>query len=214
MWVHADRVLKTGVVIRYGVGYHIWEVSEHDYSEMRRVSPYRNQEAKEYSTLTGSLQWLYAGSIIYCPAAYFTKVTLLLVIARVFTVVDRVARAIRVFIFVLLIAYLPIQILKTIICLPIRSFWELSMDGKCLNQTRIFIADIALAILTDIIILVIPVLLLWPLRTSWKKKLKMAVMLGAGGIAVGVTSYRMYVVVAFLKTTDVTSDFVVQNITV
>lgn len=88
------------------------------------------------------------------------------------------------------------------------------MPGKCLKQPRIFIADISLAILTDLIILVIPIVLIWPLRASPRKKLKMVVMLGAGGVAVGVTSYRLYAVIAYLTSTDVTSDFVEQGISV
>ena len=125
-----------------------------------------------------------------------------------------VARAIRIFIGALLVAYLPIQILKTVICHPIKAFWDPSVNGQCLVQSRIFISDIVLAILTDLIILVIPVVLIWPLRTSLRKKLKMAVMLGAGGIAVGVTAYRLYAVVMYFESTDVTSDFVEQSITV
>lgn len=88
------------------------------------------------------------------------------------------------------------------------------MHGRCGNQPRAFIADISIAILTDLMILVLPVVLIWPLRASPRKKLKIGVMLGAGGVAVGVTSYRLYAVVAYLDSTDITSDFVKQGITV
>ncbi|KAF6811425.1 integral membrane protein [Colletotrichum sojae] len=177
----------------YGEGYHAWELTQESYQEVMR--------------------WLYASSIIYCPAAYFTKVTLLLLEARVFSVHPGVARGIRIFIAVLLLSYVPIQVLKTIICLPISAFWNPKIPNpRCLNQRKIFIADLALAIITDFFILTLPVPLLWGLRMPWQKKLKILILLGAGGIATAVTIYRLYLVILFLKSKDVTSDFVVLDL--
>ncbi|EXF83815.1 integral membrane protein [Colletotrichum fioriniae PJ7] len=181
------------VMAHYGEGYHAWELTKESYQEVMR--------------------WLYASSIIYCPAAYFTKVTLLLLESRVFAVHERVSRGIKVFIVTLLICYIPIQILKTVICLPISAFWNpKTPNPRCLNQRKIFIADLSLAIITDFFILVLPVPLLWGLRMPLRKKLKVAALLGAGGIATAVTVYRMYLVVQFLTSTDVTADFVVLDL--
>ncbi|KAK7219108.1 hypothetical protein V2G26_007111 [Clonostachys chloroleuca] len=88
------------LMIHYGEGYHAWEVTPEDYSQI--------------------LKWLYTNSIIYFPTAYFTKVTLLLLIGRVFAVKEQVARSIHVFIAMLFVAYLPVQIVKKVICIPIR----------------------------------------------------------------------------------------------
>ncbi|KAF6815467.1 integral membrane protein [Colletotrichum musicola] len=181
------------VMAHYGEGYHAWELTKESYQEVMR--------------------WLYASSIIYCPAAYFTKVTLLLLEARVFSVHPGVARGIRIFIVVLLICYIPLQTVKTIICLPISAFWNpKTPNPRCLNQRKIFIADLALAIVTDFFILVLPVPLLWGLRMPWQKKLKISALLGAGGIATAVTIYRLYLVILFIKSKDVTSDFVVLDL--
>ncbi|OLN96627.1 hypothetical protein CCHL11_00821 [Colletotrichum chlorophyti] len=181
------------VMAHHGEGYHAWEITKENYQEVMR--------------------WLYASSIIYCPGAYFTKVTLLLLEARVFAVYHRVARGIRIFIFTLLAGYIPLQTVKTIICLPVSAFWNpKTPNPRCLNQRKIFIADMCLAILTDVAILVIPIPLLWGLRMPIRKKLKILTLLGAGGIATAVTVYRMYLVVEFLSSTDVTADFVILDI--
>ncbi|KZL77962.1 integral membrane protein [Colletotrichum tofieldiae] len=181
------------VMAHYGEGYHAWEITKEAYQEVMR--------------------WLYASSIIYIPAAYFTKVTLLLLEARVFAVHERTSRGIRIFIITLFICYVPLQTLKTVICLPISSFWDpRTPNPKCLNQRKIFIADLSLAIITDFIILVLPIPLLWGLRMPLRKKLKILTLLGAGGIATAVTVYRMYLVVQFLTSKDVTADFVVLDI--
>ncbi|KAH9230904.1 hypothetical protein K456DRAFT_1773569 [Colletotrichum gloeosporioides 23] len=181
------------VMAHYGEGYHAWDLTKESYQEVMR--------------------WLYASSIIYCPAAYFTKVTLLLLEARVFSIHEKIARGIRIFVIILLVCYIPIQTLKTIICVPISAFWDPhTPNPKCLNQRKIFIADLTLAIITDFFILCIPFPLLWGLRMPLRKKLKILVLLGAGGVATAVTIYRLYLVILFLSSTDVTSDFVVLDL--
>lgn len=146
--------------------------------------------------------------------AYAIKVTLLLLIARVFSVRESVSRAIHIFIIVLCIAYVPNQIAKTIICTPIRAFWDKSVKGQCLQQRKIFIADTTLAIVTDIIILILPIPLTWSMRSPMREKIKIMVLLGAGGVATGVSIYRLYNVIKFIESKDVTLDFVYQSITV
>lgn len=159
-------------------------------------------------------QWLYAGSIVYCPAAYFTKVTLLLLIARIFAIRERFAKGIHIFIWALLIAYIPIQVTKTVICTPIRAYWDDSVDGNCLNQRKVFIVDISVAIITDFVILILPIPSTWWMHVPIRKKIKIVALLGAGGIATAATLCRLALAIAFIHSTDVTADFVPQNITV
>lgn len=160
-------------------------------------------------------QWLYASSIIYCPMAYMTKVTLLLMTARVFAMKETVARAIYIFIVVLGLAYLPVQLIKTFICTPIYAYWEVDVPGAtCLPQRKVFISDLCLAILTDFIVLLLPIPLTYSLRLPMFKKIKVVALLGIGGAAVALVIYRMYLVISlFEDSTDVTSDFVVLDLT-
>ncbi|KAH8773406.1 hypothetical protein F5883DRAFT_519440 [Diaporthe sp. PMI_573] len=69
----------------YGEGYHVWELSKVQYQE--------------------SLRWLYICTVLYGPAAFATKVTLLLLIARVFAVKKRDSKALRWFMTGLAIVY-------------------------------------------------------------------------------------------------------------
>jgi hypothetical protein len=152
--------------------------------------------------------------VIYCPAAYFTKVTLLLIVARIFTVRECVTRSIYIFVVALLVAYLPMQITKTFICSPIKAFWDDSVHGSCLEQRKIFIADTTVGLVTDFIILILPIPLIWSLHAPLSKKMRISVLLGAGGIATAVTCYRLWAVVRFIHSQDVTSDFVKQSVAV
>ena len=161
-----------------------------------------------------SRQWLYVGTVVYCPAAYAIKVTLLLLTARIFSVRESISKAIHIFIVVLLIAYVPNQIAKTIICTPIKAYWDQSVKGRCLQQRKIFIADTTLAIVTDLIVLILPIPLAWSLRYPTRAKIKIIALLGAGGIATAVSIFRLYNVIKFIHSTDVTLDFAYQSITV
>lgn len=146
--------------------------------------------------------------MIYTFAAFFTKVTLLLLIARVFSVRRWVSRSLYLFILFLIVAYTPIQILKIRVCDPIRAYWDKSVPGHCLNQPKLFICDITIAIISDFVILTIPIPLTCKLNASWRKKLKIMLLLGAGGIATAVTIYKMVKAIEYLNSKDVAADFV------
>jgi hypothetical protein len=186
-------------VISNDTGYNDWSISREDYSQLLRVR-FIQCHLHPLILLTdtnhyAAWQWLYINSLVYCPAAFFTKVTLLLIIARVFNVKTGVAHAIHAFIVVLACAYIPLQVVQIIICQPIHAYWNPSVSGRCLDQRRVFLADLGVALTTDLVILVVPIPLTWRMRASWQKKLKIVFMLGAGGSALGVVIYRLYLVV-------------------
>jgi hypothetical protein len=95
-------------------------------------------------------------------------------------------------------------VLKIIVCIPVQAFWDPSIDGKCLNQPTLFVADTSIAILTDIVILLAPIPLTWSMQLPFKKKIKIVSIMGIGGIAVGITVWRVVLVVAYLHAKDAT----------
>lgn len=109
-------------MLRYGEGYHVWEVTSEDVVMFRKVGRHTSiSPVVRLSRTEEKGQWLYATSLLYCPAAYFTKVTLLLLAARVFSIHQHVARGIYIFIAIFTLAFVPIQVLKTVACLPIKA---------------------------------------------------------------------------------------------
>lgn len=159
-------------------------------------------------------QWLYIGSILYCPAAYFTKATLLLLEARVFAVYEKVARAVFIFVVALPIAYTPIMIMKTLVCLPVQAAWDSDVKpAQCLNQRKIFISDMCLGLFIDVVILILPIPLTFSLRMPVRTKVKVVALLSAGGAATGVSIFRLYKSIQFLKPADQTEGFVLLDIT-
>ncbi|CAG9987978.1 unnamed protein product [Clonostachys byssicola] len=179
-------------LIRHGLGHHSWDISVDEYASM--------------------LEWLYITSILYEPAAFFTKVTLLLLLARVFAVNTRLARGIYYFILALFIAYIPILGLKIGLCGPPSAFWDPTVPGECLDLRIILVVDVAFAIATDSLIFFIPIPSTWKMRINWRKKIKMILLLGAGGTAAAVTIYRLIKLIKYLESKDVASDFMLLDI--
>lgn len=131
---------------------------------------------------------------------------MLLLIARVFSVKPMISRGVKIFICTLAVAYLPVQGLKTFICTPIAAFWEPTYKdldtGKnpyCLDQAQLFMCDISIAIITDLIILILPIPLVWEMRAPRRQKVKMIILLGAGGAATAATVVRAYLNVQFMQ---------------
>lgn len=137
--------------------------------------------------------------MLYSPAAFFTKVTLLLLMARVFSVNKLVSRCIHIFIAILVLAYIPIEGLKIFICRPLSAFWDIvetsgvtGSNGKCFDQSVLFMCDIIIAIITDFLILIVPIPLVWSMDTTRRQKIKYIILLGAGGGATAMTMMRAY----------------------
>lgn len=135
------------------------------------------------------MQILYWQTLAYTPAAYFTKITLLLLILNAFDVYyESVVILIRVTMTMLLLGYIPILFIKIFVCRPIASFWdERIQDRQCFDQGIIFISISVLNMATDFFILVLPIFLAWSLNLSWQKKVQIVCILSMGGIAVGTT---------------------------
>ncbi|KAI7787803.1 integral membrane protein [Diaporthe eres] len=131
-----------------------------------------------------------------------------------------ISRGVKVFICTLALAYLPVQGLKTFICTPIAAFWEPTYtdvetgeNPYCLDQSRLFMCDISIAIVTDLIILVLPIPLVWEMRAPRRQKVKMIILLGAGGAATAATVVRAYLNSRFMYSKNVSADFALIIIT-
>jgi len=112
--------------------------------------------------------------------------------------------AMYIFIGTLFVAYTIIEVIKIIVCIPIPAFWDPTVHGKCFNLPTLFVADTSIAAVTDIVILLAPIPLTWSMRLPLMKKIKITSILGIGGIAVGITIWRVVLVVEYLGSKDST----------
>lgn len=133
--------------------------------------------------------------------------------ARLFAVRRTVARGIHGFLLGILVCYIPIQVAKMAVCVPIAAYWDRDVPGAvCLNQNALFLCDLALALITDFSILLLPIPLTWSLRLSRWRKVKISLVLGLGGVATAAVSYRIYWIMTTARSRDLTYDFVIQDL--
>ncbi|KAE8139848.1 hypothetical protein BDV38DRAFT_269618 [Aspergillus pseudotamarii] len=147
----------------HGGGLHIDNVSDHDERIFRKT--------------------VYGTMIIYGPAAYLTKLCLLWIMTRVFHPFRKAVILIYIFLGLMLAYYVPALIVKICICSPISKFWAPATPGTCLNQSKITLADAVISVVSDLIILIIPMTLVSTLHLPTRKKVRVIALLGAGGLA-------------------------------
>lgn len=158
-------------------------------------------------------QFLYVSSALYTPSAFCTKVTLLLLISRAFSVHPTLSRSIYIFIATLFLAYTPLVFLKIFTCRPISAYWELpparagvsGNNPNCLDQAQFFMGDILIAAITDLIILLLPAFLAWKMEAPRRQKIKIGIMLGAGGVATATTVVRIHLNLHFMHSTSMSA---------
>lgn len=123
--------------------------------------------------------------------ALFTKLALLLLIARVFgSVHKKTIFGIYLFMGMLVAYYVSGIIIKIRICWPIEAYWQ-GDSSKCLDQAAIIMADSIISVISDLAILFIPTPLTWSLHMPRKKKLRVMGVLCAGGLATAFSIYRL-----------------------
>ncbi|GMG09538.1 unnamed protein product [Aspergillus oryzae var. brunneus] len=144
---------------------------------------------------------------MYGPTAYLTKVSLLWIMTRVFSPFRKAVTFIYIFLGVMLAYYIPAVIVKIRICDPISKFWDPDRPGTCLNQRSIIMADAVVSVVSDLIILLVPLPLTLGLQLPTKKKMRVMGILGAGGLAVASSIIRLILIAYTGQSEDGTMAF-------
>jgi hypothetical protein len=103
--------------------------------------------------------------------------------------------------------YIPAVIVKVRICSPVARFWDHTIDGTCLNETSIIMADAVVSVISDLIILILPLPLTLSLQMNTKKKMRVMGILGAGGLAVAASIIRLALIVVTGQSKDLSLAF-------
>lgn len=198
---------------------HIWDVTQHHYERFLYVNlpflPHRVQNPqtrkakREGKILTQTPpQGVWRNTVLYGPAALFIKITLLLIFTRIWAPFHRAVLSINIFIGLLVLYYVPMFVLKIMVCNPVHGFWDFAVEATCLDINKIFLADTIISVVSDFAIIVVPIPLIWDLNLSLVKKMKLFAILGAGGIATIASAARLYYVCKMFGDPDKTVTFV------
>lgn len=153
------------------------------------------------------LKTAYAVTIFYAPMTLAIKLSLLTLIARIFSPYKKRIQGIFVLGGLLVVYYVVSLILKIRICWPIAAYWQ-GDQSKCLNQSAVILADSIISTVTDAIILLLPLPLTWSLHLPTIKKLRVGGMLAVGGLATAFSGWRLNLISTKGKSQDMTILFV------
>ncbi|ODM14599.1 hypothetical protein SI65_09944 [Aspergillus cristatus] len=177
------------IMAQNGAGYHLSDITDEQAIQFRK--------------------WSYIATVIYCPMALIVKIALLSILIRIFGPYKTKVTLIYVFLGALCIYYTIAEVIKIRMCDPVPAFW-LGPTGpgvKCFDQAAALLADSVISVVSDLIILIVPLPLTWSLQMSRNKKLRVMGMLSAGGLATAFSIYRLVLVVKDGQSMDQTIVF-------
>lgn len=188
------------------MGYHSWETTKEMYMNFNKVSRHSSSnDGPPWSLLKLTAgddmgeKWIYIGSAVYILSVFTAKAAILMLFSRIFAVHHHVARAMHFLIALLFLTLLPIECMKVAVCRPVSVYWEMSttpdeLAKHCVDQGTLFKADITVSIMTDFMILIIPMPLVFSLSFTLWKKIRILLSLATGSGAVGAALYKGIVI--------------------
>ncbi|KAJ6437914.1 hypothetical protein O9K51_09336 [Purpureocillium lavendulum] len=125
------------------------------------------------------IKWLVAAEVLYVWNLAWTKTSILLMYYRIFHVTSfkRVAWIVGTFVWLWVVT---ITFLSIFICLPVQKLWYPELSGRCINQFATWISNAVSTILTDLMILVMPLPQIWRLQLKRMEKVALTVAFGLG----------------------------------
>ncbi|KAL9599289.1 MAG: hypothetical protein Q9219_003916 [cf. Caloplaca sp. 3 TL-2023] len=110
-----------------------------------------------------------------------------------FAVIALFRRILYIFAGVITCCAVAVVIVSVFQCTPVHAFWDVDTPGHCINIDHFFLASGSINVLFDFIIFVLPIPLLWRLRTSFSQKVVLTAIFTLAGFVVVVSIIRVAV---------------------
>ncbi|KAF2222000.1 hypothetical protein BDZ85DRAFT_185945, partial [Elsinoe ampelina] len=150
----------------------------------------RHIETVSPENLRNTLFALYISVPVYQFGLVLVKISILWQYYRIFPGKNiRMACNILLVISVLYGFYCTLN--NIFLCTPIKSYWTLSIAGKCLSRPAVWYSNAAINIATDIAIFVLPMPALYHLHLPMKQKLALMAIFALGAFVVLVSILRL-----------------------
>ncbi|KAH8651069.1 hypothetical protein BX600DRAFT_553986 [Xylariales sp. PMI_506] len=134
--------------------------------------------------------------VMWCLDLAMTKIAILLLYLHVFTLRKFIIVAKGTIVVIILWA-LTMMIGSALICRPIALYWDPKLPGSCGNFYGLWITTGTLNIVTDLIVLLLPMPYLYHLDLELYKKVVLMVMFGLGFLTVAVSGVRLWALLTF-----------------
>ena len=128
------------------------------------------------------LQFNNITQILYGPFVMLAKASILLLLARIFAPSHKgfIYVTVHVLIWLNLLFYGAITMVKVIQCIPRARIWDTSVPGTCIDLTAVLKTTGVFNTVSDFLILVLPICEVWKLQMEIRQKLCVSAAFGIG----------------------------------
>jgi hypothetical protein len=126
---------------------------------------------------------MYIGLIMAVIASFFVKLTLMFHFYRILRNTDSRLRMGYIVIMSLIAVFTIAQVFVTAVpCIPMDAFFDRTLTGNCIDDTTTKLVAGVGSIVTDFIILLLPVPVIWRLNLPVRQKWALAGVFGIGSL--------------------------------
>ena len=126
------------------------------------------------------------GDMVYSFALLSTKLSIMLLIQRVFCSVQRdIAYWLTTFLmFANTAFYTAFLIGPAAQCIPRSKIWNMEEPGTCVDINKLYVASAVFNLLSDVAMLSVPIFMIWGLQMSIRRKIGVSAIFATGGLYV------------------------------
>ncbi|TWU77311.1 hypothetical protein ED733_004934 [Metarhizium rileyi] len=143
-------------------------------------------------------KWLLVTEVVYVWNLCWTKLSLLCMYYRIFRLPRFKRHVLCAGAFVVTWAAC-VSLLFTFICVPVEKLWRPDVEGRCVSELGVWLANAGSTILSDMVILLLPMPQVWKLQLRTLEKLGLTLVFGLGFFAVFASSFRVWVLFHYSK---------------
>ncbi|KEQ77812.1 hypothetical protein M436DRAFT_36696, partial [Aureobasidium namibiae CBS 147.97] len=167
-------------IVQVGLGRHLWDVSA------ERFSP------------TFLEVWTF-GAMIYSVCMLLTKMSILMLYRRLFPI-DNFRYLWWMCVFCTMGYGLGAIFSSLFACVPVRAQWDLTISAsRCINKQAFYIGNGVMNIITDLMILALPIPIVWRLTLELRQKIILSVVFTLGSISCVISLVRLLSIVTWIR---------------
>lgn len=179
------------------IGIHTWEIpQDHSVTLALKVSP---PDGRRYDH-ADRIQWSFAHQLLYNPIFTLIKTSALVFLRRLNVKSRFVSYLIWSAMAMVIGLSIGVFFAHLFQCSPIAYAYDLSIDGgECVNRGELYVTSAALNLLTDVLVLSIPVLIFRHIRMPLRQKVAFCSALCLGLMYVSVTVWLSFLMLALVQ---------------
>ncbi|KAJ5617873.1 hypothetical protein N7537_002987 [Penicillium hordei] len=144
------------------------------------------------------LQLGFANAFIYTGCIAFIKFSILALYKRLFAVRHMTIAVNVVFVFICLWV-VGVYVAGALICIPAKKFWDPSVEGACLDSAKFYYGIQIPNILTDLILLIMPMRVVWTLPIPKAQKALLSAVFLVGGLTLIFDCFRLNAMIELVR---------------